>query len=490
MREGPWARKAARRRTGLHTIMALLFVAIAAGAAYLAIVLVPKWLKGPELEATATPSPSVSTINPLPGCQGPGFPNFAQLGTVAWVDSGALRLVDLSTCREKALVEGDASAPVRFSPDGKWIAYGEATLVRSTGGKTVAIQNATRSFDWSPKADKLVFVTKTGGVSLTDPRGAPQALLAPSAGKASHAMWSPNGKSIAVDLPDRILVIDVRTLEPRTVFTTTGPSPELAGWTPDSKWVLFWAKPLGEGAGKVAGRALDAVPAAGGDWLNVWDEMLPFTDFVTSCGKQVAIAGGGRRLVSQGKQILVTSAPRWEFHNVTQDYIRSWIWPSCSPDGKWMAVTAMPNAEESEFASGIRPLYVLRLGTPKREKVDPATTLGALEAPRWSRDGQTLLVIQRAENSWDSDGSLTLVEIDPVTGKAIHVADLGIDVGSAEGLGGHQRWNETTDWYRPPLPPESPSATPTPTPSPTKSSKPPPKTPKPKPKPSKSKGQG
>ena len=104
MQQGPWARKAARRRTGLHTLMAVVFLALAAGAGYLVIVQVPKWLKGPDVAAPATPSPSVSTLDPIPGCQSPGFPDFRSLGTVAWVQSGQLDVVDLPTCRQKTLV--------------------------------------------------------------------------------------------------------------------------------------------------------------------------------------------------------------------------------------------------------------------------------------------------------------------------------------------------------------------------------------------------
>jgi Tol biopolymer transport system component len=318
------------------------------------------------------------------------------------------------------------------------------------------IPDATTQWAWAPRGARLVFVTKDGGVSVAEPGGKPSAILAPSAGRASHPAWSPDGSRVAVALPDRIVVVDLDSLEPTAVFTTSGPAPEVAGWTPDSKYVLFWAKPLGAD-GKVAGRALDAVPAAGGDWQNVWDSMLPFRDFVTRCGREIAIAGGGRQLVSEGKQILLTGPPQWEFHNVTNDYVRSWVWPVCSPNRKLLAVTSMSNREESKFSGSPRVLWVIRLdNTSKRTRIDPPDP-GAFESPRWSRDGRTILVVQRSENDWDAPGSLVLVEVNPTTGETVQVADLQIDVGRAPGEGGHQRWTETTDWYQPRAPTPSPS---------------------------------
>jgi len=467
MQQGPWARKPARRRTGLHSVLALVFLVLAAGAGYLVIVQVPKWLKGPELGAPpASPTPSVTLLDPIKGCQSPGFPDFRSLGTVAWVDSGALKVVDLPTCRQKTLVPNGVDRPVRFSSDGKWVAYGALSYVRASGGNPTTVGGASRNWAWSPTGDRLAYVKPNGGVSVVQPGGTPKTVFAPSAGQAGHLAWSPDGSRLAVDLQDRIVVVDVRRFIASTVFSTSGPGPEVAGWTPDSKWVLFWAKPLGQAAGKVAGRALDVVPATGGDWRNVFDSMLPYADFIDDCGNGIALAGGGRSQVSEGKQILLTGPPAWSFHNVTQDYIRSWVWPACSPDAKWLAVTEIANHAESSFSGGIHPLWLLKLGTPKRTRVDPPN-LGAYETPRWSSDGRTVLVVFREQNDWRAPGSLTLVEVDPATGKALQVADLGIDVGSAPGAGGHQHWAETSDWYRPPAttPAGSPSPGASPVPS-------------------------
>jgi len=247
----------------------------------------------------------------------------------------------------------------------------------------------------------------------------------------------------------------------------------VAAWTPDSRWVLFWAKPLGT-TKRTVGRALDAVPAEGGDWQNVWDSMLPFRDFIAPCaGNDVAITGGGQAYLSSGKQILMTGPPDWSFHNVTQDYIRSWVWPACSPNGKLMAVTGMANEVESRFGGSIRPLWILRLGSTKRTKIEPpGDEFGAYETPRWSRDGRTVLSVYRKDNAWDAEGTLALVEVDPDTGKKLQVATLDMNVGSAPGAGGHQRWSEVTDWYQPPAaatgasPSPGAAASPSPTPSP------------------------
>src|SRR5436309_15809402 len=100
MREGPWARRAARRRTGMHVLLAVMLLAVAAGAGYVAIVQVPRWLRSGPSSAAPTPSPTLSTLNPVPGCKSPGFPDFQDLGQVAWAQGGDLHLVDLATCRQ------------------------------------------------------------------------------------------------------------------------------------------------------------------------------------------------------------------------------------------------------------------------------------------------------------------------------------------------------------------------------------------------------
>jgi hypothetical protein len=448
MREGPWARRKARRRTGMHVLLALVLLAVAAGAGYVALVEVPRWLKGSTPAALPTPSPSLSTLDPIQGCKSPGFPDFQDLGQVAWAEGGDLHLVDLPTCRQHVLVHGDVQPPVRFSADGKWLAYGAGSYVPVGGGTPAAVPGGATWWSWSPTGGRLLFVTSAGGVAETEPGGTPHSLVADGS-NVRHALWSPDGTMVAVDLPDRILVVDVDTLEPRTVFTTSGRGPQVAGWSPDSGWVLFWGTPLVPHPRKAAGLALNAVPAAGGDWQNVWNEMLPFDDFLAPCGDGVAIAAGGHRLLSQGKQVLVTSPPAWRFHDVTNDFLRSWAWPSCSPDGTWVAATAMANRAEPRFPSGVRSLWIVATHGSRRTRIEPSG-LGALETPRWSADGRTVLVVERTENDWGAPGSLALVQVNPKTGRDVQRANLEIDLGSAPGPGGHQRWSEISDWFRPP----------------------------------------
>ena len=57
----------------------------------------------------------------------------ARLGRVAFLRGGALHAVDLATCEDRAVAR-NAQAPVRFSGDGRWLAFGEAQVVPSLGG--------------------------------------------------------------------------------------------------------------------------------------------------------------------------------------------------------------------------------------------------------------------------------------------------------------------------------------------------------------------
>src|SRR4051794_6939397 len=193
MQQSPWARKAPRRRTGLHTVLALVFLAVAAGAGYLVIVQVPKWLKGPDLAVSPTPAPSSSTLDPLQGGRSPGFPDFRSLGSVAWVESGSVWVVDVPTCRQTELVKTGAEGPVRFSADGQWVAFGALAYVPASGGKSTRVDGATHDWAWSPSGSRLAYVTDDGGVEIVRPGGEPHAVLAPSAGRGAHVAWSPNG---------------------------------------------------------------------------------------------------------------------------------------------------------------------------------------------------------------------------------------------------------------------------------------------------------
>src|SRR6266508_54094 len=457
MREGPWARKAARRRLWLQVVAAFAFLALAGGAVYFVAVVLPMSVRETSAPPSRSPTPTGTTR----------FTNWEDMGTVAWVTGGELRVLDLPTCRVRTVVPDGASPPVRFSTDGRWIAYGKGSVVPATGGRPVTVPGGARSWAWSPRGERLAVATAAGGVAVYSPRerpapaspaggkraegtlllGEPRAILADGAG-AGHVVWSPDAARIAVDGPGKVMVVEVASAEPRTVFSTTGPVPQVAGWSADSSWVLFWATPLGQKPGKVAGRALDAAPAGGGPWQNVFSQMLPYGDFVSSCGKSLAVSVGGRRGVSEGKQIVITGPSSWKFRNVTADYLRSWIWPACSPDGEWLAATATANRAEPSDPSGVRSLWVISTVGPKRAKIEPPE-LGGLEAPRWSGDGRTLLVVLRTEPDWAAPGPLLLVEVDPNTGREVHRASLAVELGTAEGPGGHQLWNLISDWYRP-----------------------------------------
>ena len=58
----------------------------------------------------------------------------SDLGQLAFVDRGQLKLVDLATCRSRTLVAEGVQPPVRWSADGRYLAYGAGSVVSAGGG--------------------------------------------------------------------------------------------------------------------------------------------------------------------------------------------------------------------------------------------------------------------------------------------------------------------------------------------------------------------
>jgi dipeptidyl aminopeptidase/acylaminoacyl peptidase len=355
-------------------------------------------------------------------------------------------VIDLGTCRQATVVGTGAVPPVRFSPDGRWMAFGAGEVVPSAGGEVrEPFGSPVKTWEWSPTADVLAGVTARGGVLIAGTEHGATALL-PAGSGVGHLAFSPDGRRLAIDRAGRgIQVLDLASGQARTVFPQADAArvPEVAGWSKDGRWILYWRGPVGKEGGP-----LDAVPASGGPWVNVFDPVLPYRDFLSSCGSRIALSAGAGQEVSTGKQIVLTGPPDWAFHDLTDDFGRSWFWPACSPDGRWVAATDTYNQKESANQTVPRALWLLAADGSSRRLLVPGTN-GALEFPRWSSDGMVILVVLRTGSRWSSPGSLLLVRVNPSSGRLVKLVGPIGDLGSAPGPGGHQLWWAISDWYRP-----------------------------------------
>jgi len=335
--------------------------------------------------------------------------------------------------------------PVRFSYDGRWVAFGNGAIVSARGGDVVSPLGEVSAWQWSPSSDVLAGVTPGGGVILGGPAARTRVLL-PDGSGAEHVSMSPNGRRLAVDVGgDRVEVVDIPGGRAVTIYQVspgTKAPPEVAGWSPDGRWVLFFSRFAGR-----FGIPLNAAPAGGGDWVNVFDPVLPYRDFLSPCGKDLALAGGAEKEPSVGNQILLSGPPTWRFHNLSADFSRSWIWPTCSPNGRWVAVTAGPSRRQRPLGRGVRALWLLSTDGARRMRISGAAK-AAYELPRWSADGRFLLVVRRGVEP-ASTGVLLLIPIDPSSGRAKKPVGPLARLGPAPGQRGHGDWSEMSDWYRP-----------------------------------------
>ncbi|MBI2237520.1 MAG: PD40 domain-containing protein [Actinobacteria bacterium] len=425
------------------------------------------WLRlaGPALVALVTIGAAVlvfSAFEPLKpgrdestivGCDGSAA---GGLGSVAYVRDGALHIVDVATCRDRVLADRGASPPVRWSPDGRWIAFGSLSVIPATGGRVLHPfgEGASRlgwgSWQWSPTEDVLAVPTKTRGVLLGGPGGASRRLLPRGWGLGGLA-FDPSGERLAVTGPgQRLVVVDVATGDRRQIYRTPEGElapPVVARWSPDGRWVLFWSYTEASASLAADGLPLMAVPAEGGQAVTVADVTLVYRDFLAACGSELVIAAGGDRYANVGKDLVSVNPARWGSVPLSDDAGRSFIWPACSPDGRWIAATGASDREPPRFGTDPRSIWLFATDGSTTVRLTDARDV-ADELPRWSADGRFVLFVRRGL-TWKARGSLYLAEVDPATGRAVSIAGPIAEVGPGAGYYGHSGWADRTDWYRP-----------------------------------------
>jgi dipeptidyl aminopeptidase/acylaminoacyl peptidase len=430
-----------RRPRKRWIVVTLVVLGIVGAAIGLTVAIRPSWLGSGH---SSSPSAAPTVTSESPTCASARAAGSSPLGTLAWIDGDSLMLFDLDSCARRTLVPQRATPPVRFSPDGRWVGFGDGNVVPAAGGEVSRPLGAVTAWQWSPGADLLAGVTTQAGVVVGGPDSPPRPLL-PDGSAAAHLVFSPDGDRLAVDVGgDRIEVLDVADGSATTIYRVspglTAP-PQVADWSRDGDWVLFWSRFPGK-----AGVPLNAAPAAGGNWVNVFDPVLPYADFLTWCGRDLAFAGGAAKEPSVGNQVLVSRPPGWRFHDLSVNFAHSWIWPACSPDGTWIAVSASANVPQSPLGQGVRSLWLLATNGSRRVQLTDDSD-AAYELPRWSPDGRFVLVVRRGLDP-ASPGAEMLFPIDPSSGTPEGASILVASLGSSPGEGGHATWSDITDWYR------------------------------------------
>jgi dipeptidyl aminopeptidase/acylaminoacyl peptidase len=423
------------RHPARRVIAALALIGLFAVGAYFA------WKQVPPFFRFSEPSPSPSP-SAQPQCPSARFPHRSPLGSIVWIEDGALRALDLDTCDERTLA-AKADPPVGFSPTGSWVAFGDGSVVPVAGGEPQRPLGTVDRWRWSPIDDVLAGVDADGALLVGGPDVEREVVLQ---GGAEDFAFDPSGAQIAVDVDGKAIeVVELSDGSSSTIFERspgTSEAPRVAGWSPDGDWVLYWL--LGP---RARAGPLNAEPVAGGDWFNVFDPMLPYAGFVTSCGHEVLLAAGADTFPNIGNQILLSGPPAWVFDNVSIDFSRSWTWPACAPNERWVAATSSANATEAPPGNGARALWLLSMTGKDRRAIAVEADV-AFETPMWAADGRSLLVVRRDRDP-GSTGELMLLAIDPSTGKPGKASGPIARLDPAPVTRGIVDWPQVMDWYRP-----------------------------------------
>ncbi|HEX2034466.1 MAG TPA: hypothetical protein VHS99_09800 [Chloroflexota bacterium] len=406
----------------------------------------------------------------------------ASLGRLAFVNGGDVWVKDIPDGQSRRLTQDGRNDTPRWSPSGEWLAFrkgaaaDELWLVRRSGADArragTLSPGAAPALAWSPVADRLACVT-TDGVLVIEPGGAPQALVSPAGGDVLGLAWSPNGEQLAY-VQERITrpAAGVRGGEPPERYAALwliaaggGEATELlnagqpathgfmlAGWSPGGTHVLSWTVPMFSGSLLADGVPLLAVPAAGGEVVELTAQMLAHTDFLSWSpdGQQLAFVEGAGRATWEDKAIAIATlgdagTPRRELR--TDGTID--LFPTWSPDGRWLAVSSGPAAPgaagEGPAAEALQQRRIRLVQPQGQDQLQLTDMAGARdERPDWSADGSTILFVRLQ----DERAQLWLTDAGGSNQRA--VGEELTPNPAAAGAYGYVRWALTYDWWKGP----------------------------------------
>ena len=207
----------------------------------------------------------------------------------------------------------------------------------------------------------------------------------------------------------------------------------LAGWSPDSRWLLFAIDPMSSASIMADGLQLSAVQISTGRVVAVAD-MLFYRDYLSWCGSTLVLTAGDDRTATVSKRLVVASAPGWKPRALWADPKRAFGSVACAPDGESVVVLSQPASHDASFFHTRWQLWRVSLGG-SRALLDTPPAGFADESPRWSHDGSALLFVREHKGY----GQLMLLRNGKTTGP---LAELGYSLAYY----GHHDWWLGASW--------------------------------------------
>ncbi|MGE5675209.1 MAG: hypothetical protein ACM3XM_15275 [Mycobacterium leprae] len=404
----------------------------------------------------ATPPLAAETTEPVAGAQ----------GTIAFVYGGNIWGKDLANGTPRPYTTAGGFSSPSWSPSLRWLLAhrddGWYLVSTARGTEPTALKplppSGLQQVAWSPVADLLAvgndrtIQTRDLGTLADSPL-----VSAEPGASLGRFSWSPDGKWIAYEMrssaanqpPSSGSLWRVPsaggTPEPLYQPKQVGMCMGLAGWTPDSKGVLFWPMPACSASILADGAPLMLLPIGEETPVTVSPAMLSHPDFwqISSQG-ELAVAAGGSRTSWAMKGIMVSSGPLREGHTValTPKEVNA-ISPAWSPDGKLLAYVGAPatsgsimGGEEARQALKGRRLW---LSAPNGSGSRALTNdpLYRDESPVWTGDGTHILFARLTEAN---EASLWVIDVREKEPKLVKVATIDPVESGPSGWFGFYGW--------------------------------------------------
>lgn len=385
------------------------------------------------------------------------------LGMIALAGSRGVVLVDLANCRERTLAHG-AATDVRFSPDGRWVAYSWPVTSGLRGPLVVSVHGGPAHFplgsgvlawEWAQRGELLYGITSSGSLVVGSPTGTRRVVAADLGTLLEGGIGiSPNGQLATVGScgPSALGELDTINLSTgarRLAVRHAEDSVTFAGFSPDARWLLFWSVYQCSSSVAADGSPLYAVPVTGGKTVRAISHMLLFDDFLSWCGRELIAAAGPDRETQTGSAVVETGPPSWRHHTIKPARTLSWVSPSCAPSGTELAAAAGPNNAPTTFGLEHRAIWLLNTnGTPIRRLTNPPSQTLSDEAPRFSRDGRWIMFIRTHVVLFEHPGGIshdTIELVSAQSGSAIPIINF---TSSDLSYYDHFDWAHEIDWHQ------------------------------------------